>query len=312
MLFNQTSGSNSTTTIRPTTDPTIGNGALPAGFRGAANRAFVRDVQRDELTSDQLNRLLQSNSPYIQQAQRAGTRGAAARGLGNSSIAAGASQAAAIQAGMPIAQADAAAFGQAAESNQRFLNEQQMSLERNETSLAAAGMQAGAATANAELAARNALQMQRERLAFEGEQGGLDRMFREGMANLGHMHNLGMLDAQTGARLMEMAQGFQFDIGRMGFQQDWQAGQNSLNRQMEMFNGFLGLVMQDQGFNNAINVRLLEGAMNPDLGMTPDSMRSIASIFNQNRQDSFFGAYNNLFSQFDFGSLFGSFRRRGG
>lgn len=58
-------------------------------------------------TSDNLNQLTQSDSLYMQQAKQQGLNTAASRGLINSSIAAGASQQAAINAAAPIAQADA-------------------------------------------------------------------------------------------------------------------------------------------------------------------------------------------------------------
>lgn len=309
----QSTGSSQSTT-RPIANPFIGDGPLPPGFADSRNRAFVRDVQRGELTSDQLNRLLASNSPYIQQAQRQGMRGAAARGLGNSSIAAGASQAAAIQAGLPIAQADAQANIQAAESNQRFLNEQLMASERNATTLSAAEISAGAATANAELSARNALQMQRERLAYEGEQAGVNRMFNESMAHLNHMFNLGMVDANLGSQLMQMAQGFQFDIGRM----DRQFGQNvfmtemqqDFNARMNLFNTATGLFSQNMGYVNGINLAILQRALDPDSMMPPEAVSAIFPIFNnQNQNSGFFPAFNGLMEQFQ--SLFAPLRRGG-
>lgn len=58
-------------------------------------------------TSDNLNQLLNSDSLHMQQAKQQGMNTAASRGLINSSIAAGASQQAAVNAAAPIAQADA-------------------------------------------------------------------------------------------------------------------------------------------------------------------------------------------------------------
>lgn len=57
--------------------------------------------------NDNLNQMTSSDSLYMQQARQSGLNSAARRGLLNSSIAAGASQGAAIQAAAPIAQADA-------------------------------------------------------------------------------------------------------------------------------------------------------------------------------------------------------------
>lgn len=58
-------------------------------------------------TSDNLNQLLNSDSLHMQQAKQQGLNTAASRGLINSSIAAGASQQAAINAAAPMAQQDA-------------------------------------------------------------------------------------------------------------------------------------------------------------------------------------------------------------
>lgn len=63
----------------------------------------------NSLVSGQLNQLLNGDSPYLQRARARATELANSRGLMNSSIAASAGEAAAIDAAMPIAQADAAA-----------------------------------------------------------------------------------------------------------------------------------------------------------------------------------------------------------
>lgn len=57
--------------------------------------------------NDNINQLTNSDSIYMQQARQSGLNTAASRGLLNSSIAAGASQQAAINAATPIAQQDA-------------------------------------------------------------------------------------------------------------------------------------------------------------------------------------------------------------
>lgn len=63
-----------------------------------------------QTVAGQMNQLLDSDSSYIQQARQSGAEQAASRGLLNSSISAGASQKAAIDAAMPIAQQDAKAY----------------------------------------------------------------------------------------------------------------------------------------------------------------------------------------------------------
>ncbi len=60
-----------------------------------------------QLVSGQMDQLMNKNNPYLQQAAKSGERSAQARGLLNSSMAAGAAQGAAIERALPIAQANA-------------------------------------------------------------------------------------------------------------------------------------------------------------------------------------------------------------
>lgn len=72
----------------------------------ATTPSYTIDPKK-QTVSGQLTGLLEQDSPYMQQAKTAGEQYATSRGLLNSSIGAQASQDAAIQAAMPIAQADA-------------------------------------------------------------------------------------------------------------------------------------------------------------------------------------------------------------
>jgi hypothetical protein len=86
--------------------------ATPPGAQtlGAPRTAATSEVQGKETTQGQLTELLGANSPYVRQAEGAATRYAASRGLQNSSIAAQAGRKAAIDAALPIANADAGVF----------------------------------------------------------------------------------------------------------------------------------------------------------------------------------------------------------
>lgn len=97
-----TSGTTAPSTIQPV--------AAKPSAELAANQTTVSDNAQ---VGNQLNDLLKSDSPYIQEARLQGQQEASNRGLQNSSIAAGASQRAAIQSALPIAQQDASLFGQA-------------------------------------------------------------------------------------------------------------------------------------------------------------------------------------------------------
>ena len=178
-------------------DNRIGNGGLPQGIWGSANRAYTRAVQPNELVETNLNRITDQNSAYLQQARNQAMAGAAARGLGNSSYAAGNAQAAAIRAAMPMAQQDATAYSNANTENLQWLNQRAMSDNQNSASLQSASMGAASQLEAARLAQQGQLQRQREQLAYEGEQAGLGRSFNEYMAGLNQGYGLQNLAAQN-------------------------------------------------------------------------------------------------------------------
>lgn len=75
-----------------------------------------------ETVSGQLDALLAKDSQYLQRARAGSAQTANSRGLLNSSMAAGAGEAAAIDAALPIANADAQTYGNAARDNQQAGN----------------------------------------------------------------------------------------------------------------------------------------------------------------------------------------------
>lgn len=123
---------------------TAQTGPLPQGMWASQGGAFVQTPQANATVQNQLNNLTASDSRYIGQARNSAAAEAAARGLGNSSYAAGNAEAAAIRAALPIATADAGMFAQAALANQEALNRQQLADQQNQTSIATANIGAGA------------------------------------------------------------------------------------------------------------------------------------------------------------------------
>lgn len=83
----------------------------------------LRTVNKpSETVAGQLDTMLGTGSPYIERARAGAAQAANARGLINSSISAGAGEAAAIDAALPIAQQDANIYGTAAQQNQSYQN----------------------------------------------------------------------------------------------------------------------------------------------------------------------------------------------
>jgi hypothetical protein len=76
-----------------------------------------------ETVSGQLDRVLSSGSPLLERARAGATQTANSRGLINSTMAAQAGEAAAIDAALPIASADAGVYGNVAAANQQFGNQ---------------------------------------------------------------------------------------------------------------------------------------------------------------------------------------------
>lgn len=92
------------------------NAKVASGISTDTEAGFV-DANKSTVAG-QLSALFSADNPYIQQANLAGERKAAERGMLNSSMAAGASRAAAIQAGLPIAQQDAQTYANAQSKEQ--------------------------------------------------------------------------------------------------------------------------------------------------------------------------------------------------
>ena len=103
--------------------PVAGNPSAPPATPGSLGLDFMRQVTPNELVANQLNGLLSGNSPYIKNARLRGAEYAASRGNINSSIGAGASQRAALEAAMPIAESDAGVYRDANAGNFAALNE---------------------------------------------------------------------------------------------------------------------------------------------------------------------------------------------
>jgi len=184
-----------------TSSSSIGNFSnLPPGFSnagGGADNAYTRTVQPNELTSYQLNGLVASNSPYIQQARQQAMNAASGRGLLNSSMAAGNAQAAAIQAALPIAQQNAAAYGTASGQNQEYLNQ-----------ILNSRIGANASMYNADTAANASMHNNDANIAFQGTQAGLNRGFQDYMAQQAQKYGLQNQAFSLGASMLNSNNNF--------------------------------------------------------------------------------------------------------
>jgi hypothetical protein len=129
-------------------DPTKLTADTTKAMAGDMQSATTWTPDDNALVSNNLNKLLSSDSPYIQSARTRAAQYSNSRGLLNSSIGAGAGESAAIDASLPIAQADASMYGRSQSENASAKNAFSLDANRfgREGALAAvrAGFEVGA------------------------------------------------------------------------------------------------------------------------------------------------------------------------
>lgn len=186
----------------------------------APGSSYVTDKST---VASQLSDLLAGNSSYIQQAQLAGQRDAASRGLLNTSLASGASEAAAIQAGLPIAQQDAQTFAefQAAQQTADYglegmKGEALISSEMSRQGAALDGAQAMQAAEIASASVVQAAQIEDSRVksvaAIEQTNQNMNNAFTA---------QLQAADAQSAAYLQDMQNLYESEMGAIQREHEW-------------------------------------------------------------------------------------------
>ena len=168
----------------------------PGGWR-------PREVQGNETVQNQMTDGIDQNSRYIQLARQMAQQQANRQGRMFSGIASGQAERAAIQAYLPIAQQDAAWFGQTARDNMsaenEYLRQQAELANRMQISAASNSTQYGIA----ELNQRAAMEQLRAQQEFNRE------------------ITLGERDWRTGERIG----GQEFAAGQAGMDRDWRSGE---------------------------------------------------------------------------------------
>lgn len=189
-----------------------GGNNYPTGIYGVGpngSGTAVGTLQPNELVSNNLTGLLNSDSPYIKQARLQAANQANSRGALNSSVAAGNAQAAAIQAGLPIAQGDAQAALSLQESNLGNLSKAETANTAANAQVTSAGTYAAAQEEVANANNLSALQRQRENLAFTGEQNQLNYGRSLGLMQQQYYNQYG-LNQQNFENSMDMSE---FNLG---------------------------------------------------------------------------------------------------
>ncbi len=232
------------------------------GIYGTDNRAYTRNVTGNELVENRMQGLMNRGGAYMQNAARRGLETANRRGLLNSSIASGSAERASLEAAMPIAQADAAAYGRTQAENMEALNRGLMQERDIMNQQTLEGQRQAGAGINASMQAVLAreqmaldMQRQRENLAFQGEQSGLDRFQQQQMAQFGFGADLARNQQQYGFQRGLNEQGFQFDLGRMGAQDYYNSlqGQRDTQQQAYLAQFGAGLNAQNRFYTNFVD-----------------------------------------------------------
>lgn len=114
----------------------------------------LAQVKDEETAAGQLNKITAQDSPLMQRARANAAEYSNSRGLRNSTIAAGATEAAMVDRATPLAQQDAAAYRNQALTNQGFMNRARefQATAENTAGLQDAQLQSRASEVNAELA----------------------------------------------------------------------------------------------------------------------------------------------------------------
>lgn len=195
-----------------------------ASKAGSGMTATAWTPSDNAMASHQLSKLLASDSKLMTQARGNAQAAAARRGLLNSSIAAEAGEAAAIQSALPIAQQDAGTWGRSEEFNASAAND--------------FARDANAFGRNAALTKYQgvlAQEAQGRDQSWRSGEAALDRSFQTGERTAAQAWQAAQAEAERGWRTGE----------RLG-SQDFSAGQSALDRQQQV-----AMQRDDQAFRSA-------------------------------------------------------------
>lgn len=207
--------------------PRVSTNGLPAGITNTAG-GVTREVQGNELTSTNMERLGNSNNRILNQARMRGAQSAASRGGINSNLAAAGAEGAYLDMAGNVASQDASAYRDAAGQNLESLKQQRIASEGNETQLGAAGISASASMYNSD----NSLLSSREARGLERDLTLSGREFTAGESRLGREFTAGESALDRGFRSSESERDRDFTRGRDRtlFEQDQEGRDNEIDR----------------------------------------------------------------------------------
>jgi hypothetical protein len=214
-IFNMAAAPAPAATAAPAPAPSPTPAHAGPGIVGAQSQQLGAptpwNVSDDQTVEGRINRIINSGSPFMQQARTRAAETAASRGLVNSSMAVTAGESAALDAALPIAQADAATVAKAAgynadqtnqfavkntdSENQFKLQDKQVQGEKD-LALINRETQVQLSTLDAQnRATATALQAQNDRILQTNAQAG--QAFQTAMSAVNNIQNNNQMDANT-------------------------------------------------------------------------------------------------------------------
>ena len=252
---------------------------------------YTREVGANELVQNQITGLLDSDNPYIQNARRRGERAAAQRGALSSSIFAGSSEAAAIDAALPIAAQDAQTYSRVASENAAAINQNTLARMNSMTSALTAQIGATASVTNSRIAAETNQTLGQMRIRAEENQTQFLAEQERFMQDVRQMDQM---------EIMELAQQFDLDLAAQGFDYQVALGEIGFGQQQVLNQIAQQYALQQMGYQGSINSYLQNnqiqaGFMESLMG----NMTNMMSFLSQQGMDEegFNAAMGNWFSQ---------------
>lgn len=257
-------------------DPRAINGLTGTTVGNAT--AFQYTPPSTHLVQGRLQGLMaqRANNRYINQAKDAAVEMALARGQGDTSYASGAATRAAIDAALPIASQDSDTLTKISLANQQAaLAQAQIDAMRNQSGLGGGNIIMDM-TGEEDAERQHQLQLQRERLAFEGEQGELGRYQQFGMGLMGTEADMfrdymGFNYGRQNARDQ-----YGYDLGRMGSQFGYNAALarqgSDLDLRSDYFNNRWGMERDSANTRaGAYATALTQGMQIPEFMADPEA-----------------------------------------
>lgn len=298
-------------TPTPVTNPVDRLGGPGTGLTFQGGAVVYRPPESD-LVEGRLRRLQTANNPLVQHAREQAMRAANARGDINSSYVGGSATRAAFDAMLPVAQQDSETLTRVNMANMQNIQnsaEFERSLQELQAGQLSQGYQIGLDREMRQRQLDQDLQMQRERLAFEGEQAGYGREHDIRMGNLGYGWDIGRLNAGLEA---DLARGEQDIWGRrqiLGDEYDYDLGRgnqqfaNQRDLAAQQFD--YDVRRSDLGYQQQLNLGrasayrdwIMSASQNPDMFGNPEALEGMTQYF--------FGGVPGTYSYEMFRGLFG-------